>query len=201
MRKYSDRKNRKIFLYFLIIYIFSCVVNIGYAENVSLKNSINQIIERNSNSDSSVESDVHKTDEANTRFAFVLFYMQSCPHCQRFDPILKAFSDDHHIAVLAYTLDGKSLPSFPNSFNPTQTELLKFFPTQSPVVPTLFLMDQQTHHIYPVFQGEASRYQLSQRYSLLKNKIERNQFQSSNIAQSEQNKNNFSASEQDFNYE
>src|SRR3990167_9278415 len=200
MRKYSDRKNKKIFLYFLIIYIFSCVVNIGYAENVSLKNLINQIIERNSNSDSSVESDIHKTDEANTRFAFVLFYMQSCPHCQRFDPILKAFSDDHRIPVLAYTLDGKSLPSFPNSFNPTQTELLKFFPTQNPVVPTLFLMDQQTHHIYPVFQGEASRYQLSQRYSLLKNKIESDQFES-NPSQNEQKQNNFSGTEQNFSYE
>src|SRR3990167_11228890 len=191
----------KISIIFLFSIIFSTMILNCYALNESFENSINQIISSNSGANSDLKQNTTHANEENKRFAFVLFYMQSCPHCQRFDPILKAFSDDHHIAVLAYTLDGKSLPSFPNSFNPTQTELLKFFPTQNPVVPTLFLMDQQTHHIYPVFQGEASRYQLSQRYSLLKNKIERNQFQSSNIAQSEQNKNNFSGSEQDFNYE
>ena len=30
--------------------------------------------------------------------AFVLFYSASCPHCQRFDPILKRYAVSHHMA-------------------------------------------------------------------------------------------------------
>ena len=66
--------------------------------------------------------------------AFVLFYMSSCPHCRRFDPILKHYAKTHHIPVLAYTLDGQSLPSFPNSVVPNRSEMQKFFPAGNPEI-------------------------------------------------------------------
>ena len=97
------------------------------------------------------------------REAFILFYMASCPHCQRFDPVLKAYAVKHHIPVLAYTLDGRSLPSFPQSVLPSQKEMNRFFPNGHPVVPTLFIMNLDQHKIRPVLQGEAKAYQLDQR--------------------------------------
>ncbi len=95
--------------------------------------------------------------------ALILFYMASCPHCQRFDPVLKAYAVKHHIPVLAYTLDGRSLPSFPQSVLPSQAEMNRFFPNGHPVVPTLFLMNLDQQKIMPVLQGEAKAYQLDQR--------------------------------------
>lgn len=70
----------------------------------------------------------------------------------------------HHIPVLAYTLDGQSLPSFPNSALPTKSEMRRFFfPNGNPVVPTLFMMNLDQKKIFPVLQGEAKPYQLDQR--------------------------------------
>ncbi len=97
------------------------------------------------------------------REAFIVFYMGRCPHCQRFDPVLKAYALKHHIPVLAYTLDGRSLPSFPQSVLPSQAEMNRFFPQGNAVVPTLFLMNFAQHKIFPVLQGEASMHQLEAR--------------------------------------
>ena len=95
--------------------------------------------------------------------AFVLFYMSSCPHCKRFDPVLKEYAESHHMPVLAYTLDGQSLPSFPRSVTPTQEEVQHFFPNGNPVVPNLFVIDMSSKRIVPVLQGEATMAQLSSR--------------------------------------
>ncbi len=95
--------------------------------------------------------------------AFILFYMASCPHCRRFDPIVKQYASDHHLPVLAFTLDGQSLPSFPKSLLPSQAEMNRFFPDGNPVVPTLFLMDYDQHKIIPVLKGEATMSQLGER--------------------------------------
>lgn len=95
--------------------------------------------------------------------AFVLFYMSSCPHCKRFDPILKEYAEVHHIPVLAYTLDRQSLPSFPSSVTPTQEEVQHFFPDGNPVVPNLFVINMNSKRIMPVLQGEATMAQLSSR--------------------------------------
>lgn len=102
------------------------------------------------------------------QMAFVLFYMASCPHCKRFDPVLKQYSVRHHIPVLAYTLDGRSLPSFPSSVTPSQDEMNQFFPNGNAVVPTLFLMDLDKQRMIPVLKGEATQRQLSQRMKQLK---------------------------------
>lgn len=137
-----------------------------FAFNAELINSINAVIQQNQE----VQGNITSTNSDN-RYAFILFYVHSCPHCQRFDPIVRRFSKAHSIPVLPYTLDGESLPSFPDSSNPSHAEILKFFPTQNPVVPTLFLMDQKTHRIYPVLQGEATEGELSQRLSQLISQI------------------------------
>lgn len=172
---------------FLIKIIISTSIIFSYSNSFSMdteiQSQINAIISNHSGNANSLIS--KNTAQVQNRFAFVLFYMSTCPHCQRFDPILKSFSFENHIPVLAYTLDGNSLHSFPNSFTPTKNEVLKFFPTDNPVVPTLFLMDEKTHRIYPMMRGEATFDQVSQRFDQLQ----------SNILNNSSNTNN----EQDFN--
>ncbi len=154
----------------IMIYSLMMLISVNaFSLNSSLQNQINRIMLSN---DSNTNVSMNENESTNeNRFAFVLFYMSTCPHCQRFDPILKVFSTSNHIPVLAYTLDGNALPSFPNSFTPTKNEVSKFFSNEAPVVPTLFLMDQKTHRIYPMMRGEAAQYQLSERYVQLRDSI------------------------------
>ena len=106
---------------------------------------------------------ISHASEPPSRLAFVLFYRASCPHCRRFEPVISAYAASHHLPILAYTLDGSALSSFPESMQPNQNELQQFFPYGNPVVPTLFLMDSRRHRIYPILKGEASMQQLSRR--------------------------------------
>ena len=157
---------KKLSLELFILAVVGLFFNTALASDAALTNSINQMIEQNR----TVQSNVTNNNSDN-RYALILFYLHSCPHCQRFDPVLKQFSVNHNIPVLPYTLDGESLPSFPDSVSPSHAEILKFFSTQNLVVPTLFLMDQKTHRIYPVLQGEATEEQLAQRLSQLISQI------------------------------
>lgn len=159
-------KIKKPFLKLFICIVIGLFFNTESTSNTKLANSINAVIQQNQE----VQGNITSTNSDN-RYAFILFYLHRCPHCQRFDPIVRRFSKAHSIPVLPYTLDGESLPSFPGSISPSHAEILKFFPTQNPVVPTLFLMDQKTHRIYPVLQGEATEGELSQRLSQLISQI------------------------------
>lgn len=179
---YSKIDNKfliKMIIAISIIFLFSN----SFSLDTTIQSQINSIISNHPGNANSLIAE--NNAQVQNRFAFVLFYMSTCSHCQRFDPILKSFSSENHIPVLAYTLDGNSLPSFPNSFTPTKNEVLKFFPTENPVVPTLFLMDEKTHRIYPMMKGEATLDQLSQRFDQIQSSILNNTI----------NKNN----EQDFN--
>jgi len=109
--------------------------------------------------------------ETQPREAFVLFYMAGCIHCRHFDPVLREYAESHHIPVLAYTLDGNSLPSFPGSLTPNKEEMTHFFPNGNPVVPSLFLMSLNDKKIVPVLQGEASQEQLDSRLRSMRSLI------------------------------
>ena len=165
------------FIIFILVIFLS--VQQTQAENHRLIDAIHQITSAHS-THVAIPKDIkssHVADYADKkRFAFVLFYMKSCPHCQIFDPILASYSADNDVPVLAYTLDGKTLPSFPNTVYPTKAELLKYFPSQNPVVPTVFLIDRNLHKIYPMMRGQATRTQLSQQFHLLVNKIKSEKF-------------------------
>lgn len=111
------------------------------------------------NKDDSLDSSksISKKFQAiNQNYALVLFYRSSCPHCQRFDPIVKSFAAHYGFTVYPYTTDGQSLPSFPNSMPATQEIVNVFFGSPSFMVPSLFLINVQTLEAYPVSQGEMS---------------------------------------------
>ena len=165
------------FIMFVLVIFLS--VQESQAENHQLIDTINKITSGHSAHAqiSTVTRNLHVGADADKkRFAFVLFYMKSCPHCQIFDPVLESYASDHGVPVLAYTLDGGILPSFPNTVYPTKAELLKYFPSQNPVVPTVFLIDRKFHKIYPMMRGQATRSQLSQQFDLLASKVKSEKF-------------------------
>ena len=53
-------------------------------------------------------------------YAFVVFMQQHCPYSAKFDPILKALSEETGINAYAYTLDGGGDSSFPHPMIPTK---------------------------------------------------------------------------------
>lgn len=101
------------------------------------------------------------------RYALVLFYAAGCPHCRRFDPVVKQWARTHHVPVIAWTLDGGVLPVFPDSQVPSKAVMAHFFKGTPVVVPTLFLADTARHALLPVLQGEASPGQLGARLDTL----------------------------------
>lgn len=90
-------------------------------------------------------------------YGLVFFYMSSCIHCRRFDPILKSEAEKYHITVYPFTLDGGTFPEFPQSEKPSPEVLSHFFDRSKPItVPTVFLINQKTLKAYLVNQGELS---------------------------------------------
>ena len=101
------------------------------------------------------------------QYGFVVFFMSTCPHCHKFLPVLKQFSNTYHFNVLAVSTDGGSDPNFPNAV-PNQGETQIYNVKQ---VPSLFLYDIKNHRSYAVGVGEMSFEQLSTRLIQLNNNI------------------------------
>ncbi len=87
------------------------------------------------------------------------FYSSSCAYCRQFAPILKRFTTTYNITVIPITLDGKSLPEFPNS-NIDKGQAAKFKVT---VEPSLFAVNPYTRKAYPISQGIVSESDLRKR--------------------------------------
>lgn len=87
------------------------------------------------------------------------FYRSSCPYCQKFAPILKAFSERYGLAVIPITTDGISLPEFPDSMI-DNGQSAKF---NVQVEPSLFAVNPYTQKAYPIAYGLITEDELSQR--------------------------------------
>lgn len=99
-------------------------------------------------------------------YALVVFYQARCVHCQRLAPIVQQYAAAHHWPVLAYHLDGESLPEFPESVTPTREEWQYFFPQaveHPPQVPSVFWVISRQQRVMPVLQGEATAAQFAAR--------------------------------------
>lgn len=93
------------------------------------------------------------------RYGLVFFLRGDCPYCQRFAPILKAFTNAHGFSVLPVSLDGKGLPEFPNP----QHNALLASKLQVNVVPTVFLVDPVRNQLLPVSYGFTDASTLAQK--------------------------------------
>jgi conjugal transfer pilus assembly protein TraF len=91
------------------------------------------------------------------------FFRGSCPYCHRFAPILADFSRRYGIDILPITLDGGTLPEFPNpKFDLRVAEELNVT-----VVPSVFLVNPKTRDIIALSHGLLSQTELAQRIYVL----------------------------------
>lgn len=90
---------------------------------------------------------------------FFFFYSSSCPHCQRFAPILKQFSERYGFSVVAISVDGGFLPDFPDAvMNAGQTTTF-----QVTTYPSLFLVNPKLGRASLVTEGNIDERELENR--------------------------------------
>lgn len=107
----------------------------------------------------SVANAITPLQQASQERGFFFFYSASCPHCQYFAPILKNFSQDYGFKVLAISLDGGYLPSFPESVMDEGQKK----PFHVRVLPSLFLVNPKTKQAALVTEGAIEEKELLRR--------------------------------------
>ncbi|WP_447874817.1 type-F conjugative transfer system pilin assembly thiol-disulfide isomerase TrbB [Serratia fonticola] len=86
----------------------------------------------------------------------VLFMQSSCQYCQKFDPVLKAISQQTGISVFPISLDGRGDAAYPDVLPATPDVMVEYFQSGMPVAtPTTFLTNVNTMETWPLLQGAA----------------------------------------------
>ncbi|EAA0562715.1 type-F conjugative transfer system pilin assembly thiol-disulfide isomerase TrbB [Salmonella enterica subsp. enterica serovar Lexington] len=83
----------------------------------------------------------------------VLFMQGQCPYCQKFDPVLKALSQQYGFTVFPYTLDGQGDVAWPEALQVPPEVMQTFFPNIPVATPTTFLVNVHTMEALPLLQG------------------------------------------------
>lgn len=96
-------------------------------------------------------------------YGLFYFFEGKCPFCQRFAPTLQRVAQHYHFAILPITMDGLTLPEFPNPI-PNQGQAEAFKATRWPA---LFLVNPQKRLVIPVTFGLISDVELKERMGAL----------------------------------
>ncbi|KTD47801.1 type-F conjugative transfer system pilin assembly thiol-disulfide isomerase TrbB [Legionella quateirensis] len=117
-------------------------------------------------------SELKKSDDGFfNQHVLVLFYASTCPHCHQFAPEIKRWAERQQAEVLALSFDNQPLPDFP-SFLPATTEWVNAaYAGQSISYPALFVLNKETHVLYPVAIGSMTSTELDIRMMSLIPKI------------------------------
>jgi conjugal transfer pilus assembly protein TraF len=93
----------------------------------------------------------------------IFVFRGDCPHCHRFAPILKRFEQEFGFTVLAISMDGRTIPEYPNAKadNGMAARL------NATAVPALYLTAPATREIRPVGFGVMSMTDLVERIAAL----------------------------------
>lgn len=101
----------------------------------------------------------------------IFLFSSHCPHCHNQAPILKAFSDENHFEVDAYSLDNQGIEEYPDVQMPTQELLTVAFADQSIKTPAIFILNTESFALYPVSIGEVGFDELQSRMLALSAKV------------------------------
>lgn len=94
------------------------------------------------------------------RSGFFFFYKSNCPYCHAFAPILRRFTDQYKLEVIAISLDGGILPDFPNSYKDQgQSRVFNVKAT-----PALYIVNPYTKEGIPFSFGLLSESDLKRRF-------------------------------------
>jgi conjugal transfer pilus assembly protein TraF len=96
-------------------------------------------------------------------YGLFFFFKKDCPYCHRFAPIVKHFATSHGWSVLAISLDGGTLPEFPQAKrdNGIASRL------QLNHVPALIALHPKTSKLIPLAYGMISESEIEERVGLL----------------------------------
>ncbi|MBP9691877.1 MAG: type-F conjugative transfer system pilin assembly protein TraF [Alphaproteobacteria bacterium] len=96
-------------------------------------------------------------------YGLFFFFRQNCAYCHNFAPIVKRFSQKYGWSVLPISLDGGSLPEFPNarSDNGMAARL------QITHVPALIALHPKTGKLLPLAYGMISESEIERRIEML----------------------------------
>ncbi len=98
-----------------------------------------------------------------TTHGLVFVFRSDCPFCHRFAPILKRFAQQHGLAVLAVSLDGGTLPEYPDA-RPDNGVAARL---NARAVPALYLTQPSRREFRPVGFGMMSDTDLLERIAAL----------------------------------
>jgi conjugal transfer pilus assembly protein TraF len=98
-----------------------------------------------------------------TTHGLVFVFRSDCPFCHRFAPILKRFAQQHGLAVLAVSLDGGTLPEYPDA-RPDNGVAARL---NARAVPALYLTQPSRREFRPVGFGMMSNTDLLERIAAL----------------------------------
>ena len=101
----------------------------------------------------------------------LFFYGSQCPHCQRFAPILKRWSQHNEAQVLAVSLDNQPLPEFPHFILADKEWINAAFQTNPIQYPALFIIGNKNKILYPVGFGAMGFEEMEDRMQQLIPKI------------------------------
>ena len=93
----------------------------------------------------------------------VFVFRSDCPFCHRFAPVLKRFAQQHGLTVLAVSLDGGTLPEYPNA-RPDNGIAARL---NARAVPALYLTQPSRREFRPVGFGLMSDTDLLERIAAL----------------------------------
>lgn len=106
-------------------------------------------------------------DKINEHYGVFFFYSSTCPYCQRFSPILKEFSEKHHMQVMPVSMDGVFLPEWPDSVvNQGQSEKMGI---KGKPIPATILFNKKTKEVVPIGFGLLAMDELEQRIYTMTN--------------------------------
>ena len=98
-----------------------------------------------------------------SEYGLFFFFRKNCPYCHHFAPVVKRFSQKYGWSVLAVSLDGRTLPEFPNAKrdNGIATRL------QIAHVPALIALHPKSGQVIPLAYGMISESEIEQRVQIL----------------------------------
>ncbi len=87
-----------------------------------------------------------------TTHGFFFFFSGNCQYCKIFAPTVKRFAERYRISVMAISLDGSTLPEFPNAIRDNgAARTLKVT-----AWPALFAVNPKTNQVMPLTNGAVS---------------------------------------------
>ena len=109
------------------------------------------------------DSDTAAVRKLAATHGLVFVFRSDCPFCHRFAPVLKRFAQQHGLAVLAVSLDGGTLPEYPDA-RPDNGIAARL---NARAVPALYLTQPSRREFRPVGFGLMSDTDLLERIAAL----------------------------------